>query len=412
MGKRKSFAEGMRAYRRGDYPAALRSLDPLTAQPDLAGRLARHYAAMSHRAMGLECMAGGRFSQAAGHFRRAVALVGNRADLVEHLLAAYAGTGQYDRCASAADVLSAARPEETHPRVQLAHAQWRSGKRPLAFMTLTEALRRLGDHADLHRNLGLLYAAEEKLDLARRHLRRAAECDCTCPRTQHALGLVESARGDFPAAARALQRAWALSPKDLVIAYQLSLAADAAARSGQPVAVALPEAEAPAAPSQVRRLAEYAVREPRFIDAFLALPVSEADEELFGVLLSVLRTAIGEHEDYADLRYYAGVALQRLGQAEEAGRELRHAIRINPEYVNALLKLAEVTASAGDAKVAVGYLQRAIRAGAEYPDVHVRLGDLLRRCGRTAPAREHYRRALKLNGRYRAAADRLAALAA
>ncbi len=405
------FTEGMRAYRKGNYEKALRALSALTDRGDLPGRVARHYCAMSHRAMALARIAAGSFAQAAAHLRRAIALIGNRADLAEYLLVAYAGTGQYDHCAAAADALADARPDEVAPRVYLAQAQWRSGSRPLAYMTLTDALRRLGDHADLHRNLALFHAEEGHLEAARQHLLQAIECDCTSSRAHRYLGLVESARGDFHQAARTLQRAWVLDPKDLMAAYLACLAAEASAQAGRPVTIALPAPAQGTAPSQIRQLADYAAEEPAFIEAFLALPPSDADEELFGVLVSVLRMALACHGDYADLHYCAGVAFRRLGDAASAARHLRHAVRINPDYVKPLVQLGEL-AAAGAPEQAVAYFQRALQAGADWPDLHVRLGDALKECGRNSSARSHYRKALQLNERYEPAASGLASLAA
>jgi tetratricopeptide (TPR) repeat protein len=279
-------------------------------------------------------------------------------------------------------------------------------------MTLTEAIRRLGDHAELHLNLGLFYAAEEKYAPAGEHLGKAAECDVTCVRAQRALGLVESARGDFYAAARAFQRAWALDPQDLLLAYQLCLAADATHRAGRRVTIDLPVRAYASSSSQIRQLAEYAAAEPDFIEAFLALPPSDADGELFTVVLSVLRTALASHHDYADLHYYTAVALQRLGDADAAGRHLRKAVRINPNYAKALVRLGELSADEGAGAEAVAFFEQAVRSGADWADVHVRLGDLLKAAGKVDSARRHYQKALQLNERYHLAARRLAALAA
>ena len=208
------------------------------------------------------------------------------------------------------------------------------------------------------------------------------------------------------------ETSWALDPGNLVVAYQLSLAADASCRQGLRVTVTLPEPLHTESSSEIRQLADYATREPDFIEAFLSLPVSDADAELFGVLMSVLRTALSAHDGYADLHYYAAVASQRLGDTDAAGRHLRRAIGINPKYVRALVEMGEHCARAGDAAQAVTYLRRAIEAGAEWPDLHVRLGDLLAGRGDTGPAKDHYERALRLNGRFETAARRLASVAA
>jgi len=409
MGELSGFTEGTRAFRRGEHESAVALLSNLVERRDLPGRLARHYAAMSHRALGLDALAEESFTRAAGHFRRAAALVGNRADLAEYLLIAYAGSGQYDRCSAAADALVRARPDDVSARVRRAQAQWRNGDRPGAIMTLTEALRRFGDHCQLHHTLGLLHAAEERYDQAREHLAAAVECDCTSAGACRDLGLVESARGDFYHATRALQRAWVLEPEDLVVAYQLSLAAEAARQAGYRVTITLPEGRpVPSTTSQIRQLADYATKEPDFIKAFLSLPESAVDRELFGVLLSVLRTALSVHDDYADLHYYTAVASERLGDGESAGTHLRQAINLNPKYVQALKEMGELCARQEDRPRAVTYLRRAIDAGGNWPDLHVRLGDLLAEGGSMALAKEHYRQALRLNEDYAAASERLA----
>ena len=407
-----SFAEGMRAYRSGEYPEAVEALLPLAARKNLVGRLARYYSALSHRAMGLEHLRAGRFSQAGGCFHQAIALIGNRADLAEYLLVVYARTGEYERCAAEAEVAARSRLGDREAQVRLAQAQWRSGRRPMAIMTLTQALRRLGDSAEVHLNLGLFFAAEENFDSARQHFARAVECDCSSARAYRHLGLAEAAREDFPAAARAFQRAWTLAPEDLMVAYQLSLAADASASAGRPVTVVPPEVKCTPKDSVIGQLAEYAAAEPDFVEAVLALPPSDADEELFGVIVSVLRTALAYHPDYADLHYLAALALMRLGDARAAEIHARKAVGINPRYVRALVQLAELLARRGAASEAVDHLENAVQAGADWPDVHARLGDLMKAAGMVASAGRHYRRALELNAQYQHAAEGLASLAA
>jgi len=390
----------------------VRLLGEVVDRPETPGRMARYYCGMAHRALGIESVNSGDYVQAGRHFRQAVALLGRRADLAEYLLVIYARTGEHERCIGEAEVLSRARPDAAGPRVLQAQAQWRAGRREDAIMTLTRALRELGDRADLHLNLGLFYAAEEDFDLARRHLLRAVECDCSSAAAFRYLGWVESARGAFVEAVRAFQRALALDPADLLVMYHLALAAGAAQQAGAALSVELPQPAPRASVSAIERLAEYVAAEPDFVDALLALPSSEADGELFNMLLSVLRTALASRNDYADLHCLTGMTLRRLGRDAQAREHLSRAVAINPNYVRALLELAELEADSGADARAVACLRRALEAGADYPDVHARLGGLLVRLGLTGQARWHYRRALQLNGGYDRAADALAALAA
>ncbi len=420
MGNLNNFTEGMRAYHNGDYPAAVDILSAITGRGDLSGKLARYYCAMGHRAMGIEYLEAGEFSASAEHLRKAVALIGNKAELAEYLLILYAKTTQYERYADMTEVLSELKRDDVSARVRLAQAQWRTGRRPLAIMTLTGALREFGDKSELHLNLGLFYAAKEEFDTAAKHLRLAVECDCTSVAAHRHLGLIESVRGKFYRAAQSFQRACALAPQNLLLTYQLCLAADAAEKTNHPMTPAIPEFN-PARTDQdtsdaqikpIRQLAEYVASEPDFIETFLALPPSDADEELFGVVLSVLQTALKYHADYADLHYHAGVASWRLGRPDQAREYIAEAVRINPRYTKALIHLAEIDAQHGEIDKAIANLQRAVLAGADFPDIHARLGDLMKQRGMNTPARKHYTRALELKPHYPRAADGMDSLAA
>ncbi len=415
-----SFVEGMRAYRAGEYSTAVELLGRLVRREDVPGRLARYYSAMSHRAMGIAHLRSGQFIEAGRRFRQAVALIGNRSELAEYLFFVYARSGQYERCAEQAEVVARSNRDDVPAQIRLAQGYWRSRRRSLAIMTLTAALRRLGDSAELHLQLGLFHAAEDDYDTAREHLLRAVERDCTSAEAHRRLGLIECARGDFPAAVKAFQRAWVLRPEDMMTAYQLCLAADAASRlptvgdapAARTITIALPESRHPPQASLIGQLAEYAADEPDFVEALLALPPSDVDEELFEVVMLVLATALARHADQAELHYLAGVVSMRLGRSKPARDHLLRAIEIDPTSVKAMLRHAELDAGAGEVDRAIKYLDRAIRAGGDWPDVHVRLGDLMRHRGMAESAGSHYRRALELNGRYDRAAERLASLAA
>ena len=226
--------------------------------------------------------------------------------------------------------------------------------------------------------------------------------------------MAEAARGEYVQAVGAFERACGLEPANLMYAYQLCVTSSAAARAGKKVAVRFPERTTSSAPadSQIRQLAQYVASEPDFVEAFLALPESDIDEELFGVLIPVLRTALAGHDNYADLHYLTSRMLMRIGQEQSAMRHASRAVEINPRYTKALVHLAGLHQRAGSAAVAVGLLNRAIDCGGDWPDVHAQLGDVYRRVGDDVRAGRHYRRALELNDHYTRAAHGLAAMAA
>jgi len=407
-----AFSEGMQAYRDRDYPAAAETLAPVAERSDLPGRLARYYCAMSHRAIGLGFVEAGRLTEAAWHLRRTVSLIGNQADLAEYLRVIYARQGRREPCVGEAEYLAEAAPDDARAQVRLAQAQWHSGRRAPAIMTLDQALRRIGDRADLHLNLGLFHAAEADYDAAWRHLSRAVECDGTSVKAYRYLGLTACARGAFHDAVGAFQWACDLAPRDVLLTYYLCQSAAASAQAGRPVAVTLPASAAAPSESALDELAEYAAGEPDFVEAFLALPPAAGDAELFGVIAAVVRRALSRRGDTALLHYQASAVLARAGEPDAAADHAGRAVKIDPRFAKAWIQLADANALRGDTVEAAANLNRAVAAGADWPDVHARLAELLAEAGQPDRAERHYRRALQLNGRYRRAADGLRALAA
>lgn len=402
----------MAIFRNGQFEAAADALHSLAEGPELQARLAKYYCAMSHRGLGIELLQAGQYEQAGRHFRQAISLVGNRADLAEYLLVVYARTHQFEEAAAQAELRMEADANNPLAYLHLAQAQWRSARRPLALLTLKQALRRFGDNALLHMNLGLFHAADEQWDLAQQHLQKAVECDPASPQGWKYLGQAESVRGDFYKARQAFHRACTLDGSDLVTAYQLSLSALAADKAGFGALISLPEFARPAASSQIRQLAEYVAAEPDFVKAFLAMPPSPADEDLFGILVSVLRTALAHHPRYADLHCLLSQSLERLGELEQATQSARQAVQINPAYRQGLVQLARLEERRGQAQDALDNYRLALSTGADWPDVHLAIGQLMERTGQGAHAAEHYRSALKLNRNYLPASQALSHLAA
>ena len=177
MSESPDFARAMALFRDGRFEAAADALHSLADGRDLQARLAKYYCAMSHRGLGIELLQAGQYEQAGRHFRQAVSLVGNRADLAEYLLVVYARTHRPEESAAQAELRLEADADNPLAYLHLAQAQWRSARRPLALLTLRQALRRFGDNALLHMNLGLFHAAGEQWDLAQQHLQKAVECD-------------------------------------------------------------------------------------------------------------------------------------------------------------------------------------------------------------------------------------------
>jgi tetratricopeptide (TPR) repeat protein len=197
------------------------------------------------------------------------------------------------------------------------------------------------------------------------------------------------------------------------VALQLNLLAQSLLAAGCKVTVEWrPAANVRHDLQDIERLGEAILREPEFVEAFLSLPETEVDGEVFSVLSAVLERALRKHPEYADLHYHCGAVHRRLGHTQAALRHAERAVELNANYVNALILLADLYGRTDRWKAGVERLEQAIRAGANYPDVHYLMGRLFQSGGEIDRARQAYRRALELNGDYPAAKEALAALAA
>ena len=378
----------------------------------LGGRLSRYYEGMAHRSLGIEAIQAGRFAAGERHLREALACMGRRADLTRYLCSLYVQTGRYDRCADEMAKSATTCGNDPTGWRRTAQAQWRAGRREEAFMTLTSALRKFGNDASLLMQLGLFHAAEGNYRRAGGYLAAAAQGDAANADAHRHLALSHAAAGQLDAAARSFQRAWELRPDDVMLSLQLAVTARAASENGHPMVVRLTDTTpAEASESHIRQLAAYIQRNPDFVDAFLALPASDVDDDLFSMLSNVLRTALGEHPRYADMHLRFSRVLERLGRVQQAIEHAARAVEINSRYVQGLLQLGRLFRASGRSG-AEKYLQRAIRCGADWPDVHCLAGELMLDRDRPREATRHFQRALELKEGYPRAAEALESLAA
>jgi len=401
----------MLRYRRGEYQAAVDLLASLGRHPGPLGRMAVYYGAMANRALGIEAMRTSDFAQAERRLNAASRAIGRRANLTAYLAACYARNQRFDKCAN--EMEKSAEPNGGPEQWRkLAQAQWRSGRKEHALMSLHKAIRSFGPDSRLQLQLGLFHAAEERYAQAFECISSAVENDCDNATAHYYLGLTAAAQGSCQQALRCFQRAFDLEPDNLLAARQLSIAANAVHQAGDRFALRLPESPSEQESTPARQLARYITKDPELSEALLRLPKSHVDEELFGVLAGVLDIALKEHPGYADLHYHASRTRQRLGDLERATEHAREAIRINPNYVRARMQMAYVCEQVNKTDLAAQHLSKAIKLGADWPDVHLHAADLLKKCERTEHARRHLLRALELKPDYTQARDALVSLAA
>jgi tetratricopeptide (TPR) repeat protein len=401
----------MLRYRRGDYQAAAELLKSLSDHPGPIGRMAVYYGAMADRALGIEAMRTSDFSLAEEHLSAAARAIGQRANLSAYLLACYARNRKFDKCAGEMEKVAKPNGGPVEWR-KLAQAQWRAGMKEQAFMSLYQAVRSFGDDSQIQLQLGLFCAAEERFAEAFTHISQAVQYDCDNASAHFYLGLTSAAQGDCVQALRCFQRSFDLEPDNLLVARQLSMAANAVHQSGSRFVLRLPESPSEQDSTPARQLARYITKDSALPEALLNLPESEVDNDLFGVLAGVLAIALKDHPGYADLHYYASVTHERLGDIDRASDHARAALDINPKYVRARMQMADICEQTNHADQASEHIAWAIECGADWPDVHVHAASLLNKCKQTDRAKHHLLRALELKPDYTQAHEALASLAA
>lgn len=408
------YTRGLLLRGRGCFAQAAEELQELIQQDDTIGLLSRYHYALAHRSLSGEALAAGDFPSAQRHLRTAMSAVGADAGLDGFLAGLYARGHKPAECLRETEKASARKAGENSPDChrKLAQAQWQAGRRQEAQLTLSQAFRRFGPVGVLHLQQGLFLAAEDKFAEARKSLARAAEAQCDNPDAHRYLALSAAALGDAPAAARSFQRALDLRPNDLMLAYQLSLAARAAATAGVKIVVCLPVPSAAPAHGSLHELAKRIADEPDLVEALCSLPENDLDNDLFSLLAGAAELAIEAHPRQADLYLAASRVYARLGQQDAAQDRAATALEINPAYIRARVYLAGLCASAGRQDAAAGHYEQAVSDGADWPDVHLRASEALSCCGRRDDARRHLQRALELNADYKPAAEALEALAA
>lgn len=418
MNSNESYRQGMAAYNAGDYDEAIRRLEPLVGTSGATALLSRFYLGQAHHQIALDHFAYRRFKEAAGRFERAAELNPFGGGVERFLAACYVKTGRLDRAVEKLKTLLARDPDDTETRVRLALSLWKTAQVPVAMETLADGLIRRPDSPELHYQVGVMYAAREEYVKAESCFRRAVSFDGRHVGALERLAQCRSIGGDHAAALKLLQQAHAVDPDNPRIGFQLSVLMQAV-QGTAPVPArkeALCEGSTQPAlhrrtrsPDQaaIERLGEMIVKEPDFVRAFLDLPASDIDREVFSILAATLERALADHPEYADLHYHCGAVYRRLGRNVAAIEHAERAVRINPRFVNALILLAELYAQTDRWIDGVGRLEEAIRQGADYPDVHYTLGQLYHRAGQLEPAREAFNRALMLKSDFQPARDAL-----
>ncbi|MDP1733994.1 MAG: tetratricopeptide repeat protein [Sulfuritalea sp.] len=177
-----------------------------------------------------------------------------------------------------------------------------------------------------------------------------------------------------------MQRAAALSPRDVEAHFNLGVTLQELGRRGE-------------AETSYRRALEI---NPDYVDAHGNLGVILQDQCRLNEAETSFRRALEIKPDNPRTLSNLGVVLQGLGRLDEAETNFRRALQINPDNPEAHNNLGNTLKRLrrpGDAEASY---RRALEISPNYADAHSNLGIVLQELGRPGEAEASYRRALEI----------------
>lgn len=395
------YREGLSAFEAGDFERAISQLSQIDDGCSVSSTLAKFYLGQSHLKFGIEQMNAGKYVVAVHHFNAARRLNPEAAGLSKYLATCYAAQRKFDMAADELDRTPDTDVDAATQAIRLAYALARNGQVQKGIETLVETLENAPHRNDVRRHLGMMYVASEQYIDAVCIFQEAVERAPLDAELRRSLSLALAASDDHAEAVEHLAIAMKLRPNDAYLGAMLAMAMEASKSTCFKVRIDPATDElAPIDDCSIDSLSELIVSEPDFVEAFLALPQTGLDDDIFSLMAGVLERALAANPEFADLHYHCARVYQRLGRTDEAIDEASRAVQINPRYVQALIQLGQLYASQDKVLEAKERLGRAILFGGDYPDVHYLIGELYRREGDRRSAADSYRRALALNERY------------
>lgn len=338
-----------------------------------------HGSALLNVRVGATHMKLGQAASAVRAFDRALAADPDHPDALRWMAMLHASQGQIGRAIADYQRLLQAEPRDELTVSTLADLHILQGDLERAAELYEQLVREFSSSVQLHFNLGVLYGRMSRFTEALEELSRAMELAPDSLDVRVALGLTYELSGRFEEAAAHYEAAVRLDPLNARLYHH----AARAHVSAQQLGAALVDYQSildlsPRDIEAVMGVVRVRVAQRRFEEAgwFLAGTMRTLGDlpELYVMLGMVYREAkqpqeavraferaIAVKADYAQAHFYLATALDQLGRRDEACRNLRKTLEIEPQHPDAMNYLGYLSAESGiDLLEAKRLIERAI----------------------------------------------------
>jgi tetratricopeptide (TPR) repeat protein len=250
--------------------------------------------AVTENNLGVALESEGRFDEATGHYRRAIAFKADYAPAFNNLGTALRAKGDLDEAVRSYERALALQPDFPDAHFNLANVLLHQRKPDAAAEHFQRALPSLHGSVDVHNNLGIALAAESRPDDAIAQFREALGLEPDSARTHHNLGNALASRGSLDEAVVHLRRAVELDPGDGQARYDLASALLEARQFGDAV-------------DQFRAALE---RVPSSVEAHNNLGIALASQGNLEDAIDQFQQALRLRPDFEDARRNLTTAIQ------------------------------------------------------------------------------------------------------
>lgn len=297
--------------------------------------------------------------------------------------------------AEAIPYLQRVHPQDGDTRFALTRAYFKAGQSANGLRAAKElsAQDKKGDDVRLHSTLGVLLAQEKQYAAAALELEKASALQPETFEILYDLGQTYLRSGEYAKAELELHRALKVKPEST---DALSLLAQVEAQERRPVdALELLVRAHKLAPENadiILQLAQLSMSQKYYEDA---VPLLEAGVQLAPQRVDLLaalgesyfqvgkvETAIAEFQKLIELEpsarsyAYLGLSYRHLGRFAEARKYFQEGLQRDPRSAACLFNLGFLAEGQGDNAAAEAFFQQALRVNPEYPDALLELANL------------------------------------